>query len=270
MFFVFFVFVCQFIFIGVGFLYVVSMGEGLFVLLLYQILCFWDEFCDVLFLLVQCYCFIVIDMFGFGDFCKLLMVEYSIECWVSLVLEVMDQLGICKVVVFGYYIGVVMVMEIVVLVFEWVVVLVLFFCFYNDELWCSVYVGKCIVDDVEVCIDGVYLQELWQCCQFFYLEVDIDLFMCFMVDVFKVGLMVLYGYIVVCNYFMENCIGLVCVFMLVLWVGCDLYVVFYSECIVQVIVGSQLLMLDDGMVFMLDQMLDFFVVVVMDFLQCSC
>ncbi|AYR23641.1 alpha/beta fold hydrolase [Herbaspirillum rubrisubalbicans] len=257
----------QFIQTTAGPLHVASMGQGRPVLLLHQTPRSWDEYRDVLPLLGQAYWAIAIDTLGFGDSCKPPLSAHSIERWAQLALEVMDQLGISKAAVVGHHTGAATAMEIAAAAPERVAALVLSSCSYNDAAHRSAHAGKRAIDDVVVRADGSHLQELWQRRQPYYPPGDTELLSRFMMDALKAGEMAAHGHMVVRNYVMEARIGLVHSPTLVLRAGRDPHAAPYAERIAQLIAGSQLETLEEGMVPMPDQIPGPFAQAVLDFLQ---
>jgi pimeloyl-ACP methyl ester carboxylesterase len=257
----------QFIQTSAGALHVASMGQGRPILLLHQTPRSWDEYRDVLPLLGQAYRAIAIDTVGFGDSCTLPLPAHSIERWAQLVLEVMDQLQLGQAAVVGHHTGAVIAMELAAAAPERVAALVLSSCPFNDQARRSAHAGKRNIDEVVWRTDGSHLQELWQRRQPYYPAGDTELLTRLMIDALKAGPMAAHGHVVVRNYVMEARIGLVCSPTLVLRAGRDPHAAPYAERIAQLIAGSQLETLEEGMVPMPDQIPGPFAQAVLDFLQ---
>jgi pimeloyl-ACP methyl ester carboxylesterase len=241
-------------------------GKGNPVVLLHQTPRSWDEYRDVLPMIAQKYWAIAMDTIGFGDSYKPKGVG-SIEQYARAVIDLLNALSIDRASLVGHHTGGVIAIEVAASYPERVQKLVLSSTPYVDAEDRERRRTRPPIDEVQVKEDGSHLTELWQKRTPFYPTGRPDLLTRFVIDALKVGERVEEGHRAVSVYRMEDRVPLIQAPTLVLAGTDDPFSFPRMKPLSESIKGSRTVVIQGGMVPMVDQVPEAFARVVIDFLD---
>jgi pimeloyl-ACP methyl ester carboxylesterase len=246
--------------------HVAIAGSGTPLLLLHQTPRSWDEFRDALPLLGKRYRAIAMDTVGFGDSDALPAGEDSIESWANCAFDLLDALGIDKIVPVGHHTGAAIAVEMAAARPERMRALILSASPYVDAARRAAPKKK-VIDEVSARSDGAHLIELWTMRQPFYPAGGSELLERFMIDALKAGRMAAEGHHVVGRYVMETRLPLIRCPTLVISPADDPHAHPVSGKVAAAIQGARLVEIPGGMVPFPDQMPEAFAEAVLGFLD---
>jgi pimeloyl-ACP methyl ester carboxylesterase len=247
-------------------IHVAIAGQGEPLLLLHQTPRSWDEFRDALPLLGRRYRAIAMDTVGFGDSEALPAGEDSIESWASCAFDLLDALGIDRIVPVGHHTGAAIAVEMAATRPERVRALILSASPYVDAARRAAPKKK-VIDEVSASGDGAHLLALWNMRQPDYPADNTDLLERFIVDALKAGRLAAEGHRVVGRYVMETRLPLIRCPTLVISPAADRHAHPVSGKVAAAIAGASLVEIPGGMVPFPDQMPGAFAEAVTGFLD---
>lgn len=190
----------RFVELSHGAVHVAEVGDGRPVILLHQTPRSWDEYRDVLPLLGRTRRAIAMDTVGFGDSAPLPDGTDSIEAWASVVLELLDALGLDRIDLVGHHTGATVAIEVAGRAPERIRALVLSSAPLDDAETRAKKAAHPIVDHVTPQDDGSHLLELWRGRAGFYPQGRRDLLERFVGDALRARLQGGAGHLVVARY----------------------------------------------------------------------
>jgi pimeloyl-ACP methyl ester carboxylesterase len=248
-------------------IHVAIAGQGEPLLLLHQTPRSWDEFRAALPLLGRHYHAIAMDTVGFGDSDALPAGADSIEAWAACAFDLLDALGVAKVVAVGHHTGAAIAIEMAAARPERLRALVLSAPPFVDAARRAAAPTKKVIDEVSADSDGTHLLELWRMRQPYYPADDTDLLERFVVDALKAGRLAAEGHRVVGRYVMETRLPQVACPTLVISPAADPHAHPVAGKVAGAIAGAELIEVPGGMVPFPDQMPDVFAATTIGFLD---
>lgn len=248
-------------------IHIAIAGQGEPLLLLHQTPRSQDEFRDALPLFGKRYRAIAMDTVGFGDSDALPAGEDSIEAWAASAFDLLDALGIERIVPVGHHTGAAVAIEMAAARPERVRALVLSAPPLVDAARRAAAPGKKVIDEVHADSDGAHLLALWRMRQPYYPADDTELLDRFMIDALKAGRLAAEGHRVVGRYVMETRLPLVACPTLVIAPTADPHAYPVAGKVAAAIAGAELVEVEGGMVPFPDQMPDVFAATTLGFLD---
>ena len=236
-----------------GQIHYAAAGRGEPVLFLHQTPRSWDEYRDVLPIIGRKYRAIAMDTVGFGDSYKPAE-RGSIEAYARGVIDFLDAMSIERTSLVGHHTGGVVAVEVAATHPERVNKLVLSSTPYVDAADREARKGRPAIDEVELTEDGSHLKELWGKRIPFYPPRRPDLLARLLIDILKVGDRMEEGHRAVGAFKMEEKTGLVKAPTLVLAGRKDPFSFPRMKPLSEAIQGSETMIIDEGMVPMVDQL----------------
>jgi pimeloyl-ACP methyl ester carboxylesterase len=249
-----------------GQIHYAAAGQGTPVLLLHQTPRSWDEYRDVLPILGRRHRAIAMDTIGFGDSYKP-EGEVSIEDYARGVVLLLDGLGIERASIVGHHTGGVIAVEVASTHPERVDRMVLSSTPYVDAEDRERKKNRPTIDEVEFKKDGSHLKELWQRRVGFYPQDRPDLLSRYLFDALKAGEGMERGHRAVSSYRMEEKAPFIKAPTLVMAGSGDPFSYPRMGILARNIKGSVTVVIEGGMVPVVDQMPEQFARVVLDFLD---
>jgi len=197
-----------------------EQGDGPVLFLLHQTPRSWDEFRELIPLLAVDHRVIAMDMVGFGASAPLLAPQ-TIEAFARGAWELLDSLGVDRLVVLGHHTGAAVAMEMAAVHSDRLDAVVLSSCPWVDENYRTGHSGSGGVDRAQRTEDGAHLQTLWELRRPYYPEPAAGLLDRFIHDALAPGVDPAEGHRACARYRMEDRIGSVAVPVLLICAGKD-------------------------------------------------
>jgi pimeloyl-ACP methyl ester carboxylesterase len=249
-----------------GQIHYATVGQGKPVLLLHQTPRSWDEYRDALPIIGRKYRAIAMDTIGFGDSFKTEK-KNSVEDYAQGVILFLNAMGIDRTSIVGHHTGGVIAVEVAATHPERVDKLVLSSTPYVDAEDRERRKTRPAIDEVRFKEDGSHLTELWQRRMGFYPKKRPDLLTRLVIDALKVGERMEEGHRAVSRYTMEEKVPLIKARTLVLAGSEDPFSFPRMKPLADSIKGSEIAVIEGGMVPMVDQMPEEFAKAVLNFLD---
>ena len=249
-----------------GQIHYATVGHGRPVVLLHQTPRSWDEYKEVLPIIGNKYWAIAMDTIGFGDSYKPQQ-EASIEQYAAGVVSLMDALSIKRASLVGHHTGGVIAVEVAASYPERVEKLVLSSTPYVDAENRAYRQTRPPIDEVEFKADGSHLVQLWQKRMPFYPQDRPELLTRFVLDALKVWGRVEEGHRAINTYKMEDKVHLIKATTLIIAGAKDPFSFPHMKSLSENIKNSRTIVIEGGMVPMVDQLPEKFAGAVLDFLN---
>ena len=249
-----------------GQIHYATSGRGDPVLFLHQTPRSWDEYREVLPIIGENYRAIAMDTIGFGDSYKP-EERGSIEAYAGGVIDFLDAMSLERVSLVGHHTGGVVAVEVAATYPERVHKLILSSTPYVDAADREERKKRPSIDEVEFKEDGSHLVEIWRKRMPFYPQNRPDLLTRLLIDTLKVGERMEEGHRAVGAYKMEEKTALIKAPTLVLAGRKDQFSFPRMKPLSEAIRGSEMLIIDEGLVPMVDQLPEEFARAVSSFLD---
>jgi pimeloyl-ACP methyl ester carboxylesterase len=249
-----------------GQIHYATAGKGAPVLLLHQTPRSWDEYREVLPIIGERYRAIAMDTIGFGDSYKP-KERGTIETYAGGVMDFLDSMSIERVSLVGHHTGGVVAVEVAATYPKRVHKLVLSATPYVDAADREARKRRPPIDEVEFKENGSHLAELWRRRISFYPKNRPDLLTRLVIDALKAGDRMEEGHLAVSAYKMEEKTAMLQAPTLILCGAKDPFSFPRMKPLSEVIKNSKMVVIEEGMVPMVDQLPEEFARAVLGFLD---